>query len=108
METTEERRARYGAVNATRNARILAAALELAREDDYQFITRAAVAERAGVAEGTVNTAYGTMRDLKQAVLREAVSLEILPVIAKGLAYGSAITEGIDPELKRRAAASLV
>lgn len=108
METETERRERYAAANAERNGRILDAAVGLAETDGYQFLTRAAVAASAGVAEGTINTAFGTMRKLKQAVVREAVAREILPIIAEALANLSPVTQDIDPELKRRAVASLV
>lgn len=90
-----------------RDQRILDAAVELAKHDGYQFLTRDGVAKEAGVAAGTVNSAYGTIRDLKRAVLREAVDKQILPIIAQGLADNHEFVRDIPSELKARAVAQL-
>lgn len=86
---------------------ILAAAVEEAKIEGVQFITRERVAERARVAEGSINRAFGTMLGLKRAVLQHGVTHEVLEIVKDGLAAGSPITANIDPALRSRAAALL-
>ena len=69
-----------------RNRRILEAGVALAGERGIQRVTRDEVAERAGVATGSVNNAYGTMGDLRDAIMVEAVQRELIPIVAEGLA----------------------
>jgi AcrR family transcriptional regulator len=91
-----------------RDRLILDAAVELAKIEGYQWITREAVAERAGVAPATVNNAFGTMRDLKRAVLKEAVEKSIIEIVAQGLADGHAIARAAPEELRKLAAEKLI
>lgn len=90
----------------TRN-RVLAAATAEARACGFQWITRGAVAERAGVSAGTVSAAFGGMLDLKRAVMRQAVETEDAVIVAQGLADGSAIAKSAPQALKDRAAEAL-
>lgn len=94
--------------NQERAQLVLSAAITLARTDGYQWITRDGVAEAAGVSPGTVSNAYGTMLDLKRAVVTEAVRLGDLMIIGQAVASGSPLVEGVDPAVKQRALASLV
>lgn len=87
---------------------ILNAAIELAQEDSFQWITRDAVAERAGVSPGTVNNAYGTIADLKRAVLRAAVERRILSIIAEALGVKHPIAMEAPEDLRKEALATLV
>lgn len=91
-----------------RRAVILGAAVALARTDGYLNITRDRVAECAGVSMGLVNHHYGSMRDLRHAVMREAVSQRILEIVAQGLAYGNTIAHGAPLELRQDAAQYLI
>lgn len=91
-----------------RDGRILNAALEQAKTDGFQWITRDAVAEAAGVSPATVNTAYGTMRGLKRAVLQAAVDRNVLEVVAQGLAERHEIVMNAPEDVRRRAAAAMV
>jgi AcrR family transcriptional regulator len=93
--------------NQERAATVLAAALSLARVEGYQWITREGVAAQAGVSDGTVSNAFGTMRDLKRAVVTEAVRLGDLTIIGQAVASGSPLVDGVDPAVKQRALASL-
>lgn len=89
-----------------RNRRILNAAVLLSREDSYQWITRADVARASGVSGGTISGAFGTMADLKRAVIREAISSRILPIIAEALGARHPIAiEECPADLKREAMA---
>lgn len=90
-----------------RERRILDAALEEAKEQGYQWITRDRVAARAGVAAGSVNAAFGKTVELKRAVMRVAVERGVLEIVAQGLAEGSAIAQAATPEIKQQAAALL-
>lgn len=93
---------------AERKAAILAAAIEEAKEQGYQWITRDAVAKRAGVGAGSVNVAFGRMVELKRAVLREAVARRIVEIVAQGLADQHPIAKDAPPDLKREAVALLL
>lgn len=91
-----------------RDQRILDAAIECAKESGYRHITREDVAARAGVAVGTVNNAYGTMLELKGAVMQAAVEREIIEIVAQGLADGSDIVRAAPAELRHRAFTHIV
>lgn len=91
-----------------RDGRILNAALEQAKTDGFQWITRDAVAEAAGVSPGTVNTAYGTMRELKRAVLQAAVDRGVLEVVAQGLADRHPIALEAPEDVRRAALAAMM
>lgn len=106
----QTRQERAATMRTERDGRILEAAVELAKEPGtggYQWITRDLVAERAGVSVGSVNNAFGRMVELKRAVMREAVSREIVEIVAQGLADGSPIAAAAPPDLKARAARSI-
>lgn len=90
-----------------RDARIMAAATECAMDAGFQWITREEVAARAGVSVGTVNTAYGTMNELKRAVLRRAVETENLAIVAQGLADGHEIARAAPAHVRAAAAAHI-
>lgn len=87
---------------AERDAAILQAAIDESIAYGYQWITRSGVAERAGMAPSTVSL-YGSMVDLKRAVLHAAVVREILPIIRQGLGDGHAIVLAAPVALRQRA-----
>lgn len=82
-----------------RDERILDAALKLAEEDHFQFITREKVAAKAGVSPATINNAFGTMPDLKRAVLSAAVERRVLAVIRQGIGESHPIVMKADKDL---------
>lgn len=90
-----------------RNARVLAAAVSLALDVGYANITRNAVADRAGVADGSVNNAFGTMEGLRDAVMRKAVDDGHAGIVAQGLAARHPLAVAAPQWLKDRATASL-
>lgn len=90
-----------------RQAQILAAAIEEAKVDGYQWVRRELVAKRAGVSVGLVNSYYGTMIQLKRAVMRAAVEQRIVPLVAQGLADGNEHALKADADLKAQAAQHL-
>lgn len=87
-----------------RDTKILEAAIAEAY-NGWQWITRAAIADRAKVSLGSVNNAFGTMVDLKRAVMRAAVERRLVPIVAMGLAEGSPIAGAAPADLKEEAAA---
>lgn len=92
-----------------RDARILNAAFDLAATDSYQWITRDQVAANAGVSAGTVNTVFGEMRLLKQAVIRLAIERRNLHIIAEAIgAKHPIITAECPEDLRAEALASLM
>lgn len=69
---------------ADRKRDILDAAVRLAHRGGYHILTRDRVAAEAGVATGLVSTYY-TMPALKSAVMRYAVKMRLLSIVAQGL-----------------------
>jgi AcrR family transcriptional regulator len=90
-----------------RDARILDAALELACSVGYQWITRESVATAAGVSLGTINNVFGTMPELKRAVLSAAIERGVIPVVAQGLGDRHALVLAAPQEIREKAAAYL-
>lgn len=91
-----------------RKVQILRAALIVASEEGgYSGLSRQAVAAKAGCAESLVSRYFGTMVEFKRTVMRAAIQHEILPVIAQGLGMGDKHAQKADPELKRKALATL-
>lgn len=90
-----------------RNRQVLEAAIALASERGFRQYSRQDVADRARVAAGSVNNAYGTMDALHDAVMEEAVTRRALPVVAAGLAARHPVAIGAPQDLKDSALASL-
>lgn len=92
-----------------RDKRMMDAAISLSEEDSYQWITREAVAARAGVSPGTISHHFGSMANLKRAVLREAIKRRALKIIAEGAGCRHAIIMNECPDdLRAEAVASLI
>ncbi len=68
-----------------RKAALLAAALKHAAEVGYTHITRDGVARAAGCSDALVSAYWGTMPQLKREVIRAAIRLRYLPIIAQGI-----------------------
>jgi len=90
-----------------RAAQILAAAVEAARDHGYTRLTRKQVAARIGISASLVPHYMGTMAQLRRRIMREAVRLECLPVIAQGLAVRDPHAMAAPAELRQRAAQHL-
>lgn len=91
----------------TRNRSVLEAAVALASERGFRNYSRSEVARRAGVADGGINWAFGTMDGLHDAVMRTAVERELLAIVAQGLALQHPAACAAPPDLKASALASL-
>jgi DNA-binding transcriptional regulator YbjK len=92
---------------ALRKDNILDAAVRLARVTGYNKITRDKIAESAGVSTGLVTRYFGTMSQLKTAIMRRAVKQRIAQIVAQGLANGDEHAKRAPAELKAEAAAIL-
>lgn len=90
-----------------RNRAVLDAAIAMAGERGFAAITRDGVAERAGVAAGSVNNAYGNMDGLRDAVMAAAVERELVDIVGQGLAAGHTAARAAPEDLKARALAKL-
>lgn len=92
---------------ADRKSAILGAAVEAARLKGFANFRLVDVAAIAECSNGLVISYFATMEQVKRAVMREAIRLEALPIIAAGLANGDKNCRKLPEALRRRAAASL-
>lgn len=93
-----------------RAAQILAVAVQLAEWFGYTKVTREQVAKRLDIAPSLVPHYMGSVAEMRRKIMREAIRVENLPVIAQGLAVrdSTACRALADrPELRQRAAAHL-
>lgn len=86
---------------------ILAAALNVAKVVGYANVTREEAAHEAGVSPALISVRLGTMINFRRKLMRYAVRVECLPVIAQGLAARDSHAQKASPELKQRALATL-
>lgn len=90
-----------------RVSQILAAALQVAQRVGYNALTREDVAQHAGIPKSLVSYHVGTMDQFRRDIIREALRIECLPVIAQGLALKDPRCRKAPKELKTRALKSL-
>lgn len=98
---------RVAGIQMGRNLRVLTAAIAVARKRGYRHMLRREIADEAGVSTGTVNSAFGTMAALREAVMRAAVEQGLNDIVAQGLADGHALARNAPPKLKQAAALAL-
>jgi AcrR family transcriptional regulator len=82
---------------------ILLAAVELAAISGYASVTRDGIADRAGVAMGTVTNKLGTMKQIRRAIIRHAIRTDNMVIIAQAVVAKDPLAEKIDTVLRRRA-----
>lgn len=82
---------------------VLAAALNEAEDKGYASIRRDDVGMRANRAPACVNQAFGTMDNLKEAVMHEAIRTGRFKIVAQGLADGNSIARGAPQHIKDQA-----
>lgn len=90
-----------------RKDHILNIAVAMAKVSGYNKITRDKIAEGAGVSMGLVTRYFGTMNQLKTAIMRRAIKQGIAEIIAQGLANGDDHAKKAPAELKAEAATLL-
>lgn len=88
--------------------RILDTAYDMAVKNGFASLTRDGVAAAANVGMGTINHRYGTMAELKKAVMYRAVEEEQLDLIAQGLALGDEVAKSAPKDLKQKALSTLL
>lgn len=98
---------RSALMRAERYPRIMAAALRIAVERGYLNMARGEIATAAESSPGLVSHYFGTMDDLRNTVMEEAVKTGQLDIIAQGLAAGHVVARSAPPELREAAVRSL-
>lgn len=88
---------------ALRRDQILNVAIKMAKSIGYNKVTRDGLAESAGISTGLVNNYFGTMPQLKRAIMRTAVAKGIPEIIAQGLANNDKHAMKASPELRAAA-----
>jgi|SRR6185369_14763486 len=86
-----------------RMAQILAAAVQLATTSGYHAVTRDAVAEAANVSPALITHYFLASVLLREAVMQEAIRLELPEIIAAGLASRCPIAMSAPMGLKQQA-----
>jgi AcrR family transcriptional regulator len=86
-----------------RRDQILTAALREAEQCGYMRITRQQVAEAAGCANGLVSVYFGTMTQLRRAVIRAAINRRNLKVVLQGIVADDPHAIKAPQELKQAA-----
>lgn len=89
------------------NDEILAAALKLAAAKGYREVTREAVAGAVNISPALVSVRLGTMPDFRRHLMRYAIRVKCLPVIAQGLAARDRHARKASDELRTLALATL-
>ena len=88
----------------TSKTRIIQAALSVAERDGYSRMTRQAVADEAACSMALVSKYWGTMPQLRRAVMRAAVFGNRPSIVAQGLAVNDPQAIRASPKLKKQAA----
>lgn len=91
-----------------RRKSILQAAMTAARTSGYTHITRDQVAELAECASSLVAHHWGTMAQLRRAIMGEAIRTKDLLIIAQGLVEKDPRAMGAPDELKEAARDTLL
>lgn len=105
---SERKKAQWREANRRRRQRVLEAALVLAEEVGYSHITRAAVADRAGLSRASVSMTYAGMVGLRREVMAAAVERGLVKIVAQGLAAGDSQAQAAPHSLKQAATESLL
>lgn len=86
-----------------RKGQILGAAITLSKIDGYHKITRDNIADKAGISVGLVTRYFGTMTNLRRAIMRAAITQNIPEIVAQGLANKDNHARRAPPELRAAA-----
>lgn len=91
-----------------RRYQILKVSTELAEKaGGFSRLTRELIAKEIGCADGLISRYFGTMSELRRAIMRSAILTENLSIIAQGLACGDIHAQKAGKNLKARALQTL-
>lgn len=90
-----------------RKAAILDAAVTAAKKHGFARLRLVHIAEQAECSNALVVSHYGTMQQMRRAVMRAAIKQEILPIIAEGIATRDPVACKAPDVLKEKALATL-
>lgn len=82
---------------------ILDSAVHIAERDGFLNITREKIAEHAKVSDAKVSNAFGSMTQLKRAVMRQAVHKNLWNIIIVGIVSRDPTAVKLSPEIKQEA-----
>lgn len=94
-------------IKGVRQVFLVQAAITAAKRIGFLNITREHIATEAGISPPLVSRYLGDMDNIRTVIMKEAVRLEILPIIAQGLAAGHPVATGVSAGLRVLAAESL-
>lgn len=86
-----------------RRDEILRTAVDIAKAQGFQMLTREMVAAAAGISPGLVNVYFGTVKLLKDHVMQYAVDQGVDEIIAVGLAMKDPVALSAPKKTKERA-----
>ena len=86
-----------------RKKEILDAAVKIARTTGYLKIRRRDITKETGISSSLIRHYYGSYDGLQDAIMGEAVRLELLDLILQGLAAKDPIAQEAPTDLKGRA-----
>jgi hypothetical protein len=108
------------AAGTSRDAQILVAAVQIASDHGIRMVTRARLAQEAGLSPGTVSNygidrpyddrspRIGVVERVRADVMRYAIDNGVLTILAEGIAAADPIALTAPPDLQARALASLL
>ena len=92
-----------------RKEEILKAALAVAsREGGWANLTRITIADEAKCAQSLVSHYFGTMINLRRAIMRAAITSQNLSVISQGILAGDKHAKKVSTAIREKAFANLM
>lgn len=91
----------------TRPTEILAAAIKLAHRHGYATLSREQIADAARCSPATVSHVFGTMPQMRRAIMGEAIRLRDAKIVAQGIAIRDSRALKADATLRAAAAESI-
>ena len=82
---------------------ILDAAIDLSKIIGYKNISRDGIAGHANVSMGLINKYFGTIENLRDAVMESSIKKEIIEIIAQGLGVKDPQAQNAPQYLKDKA-----
>src|ERR1035437_4857716 len=99
---------KLGRPNLYSKTKILDTALRLARQEGYLNVTREALSQVAQCSPALISNLFGTMPQLRRAVMSAALAQRELTVIAQGLEAGDSKAKRAPASIQREALESLL